>query len=112
MAVPCFLCAQMPAHVVIRVTAGASPETDLYVDAFHRRVMDWGGLASFMRSTGIDQMQAEFVVERPATAIYARVLRNLVSLSANAAGAERGVRPAANGRLRTDLRDNIAGGGL
>ena len=48
MAVPCFLCAQMPAHVVIRVTAGASPETDLYVDAFHRRVMDWGGLASFI----------------------------------------------------------------
>ena len=56
--------------------------------------------------------QAEFVAERPATAIYARVLRNVVSLSASAAGAERGVRPAANGRLRTDPRDDRAGGGL
>ena len=72
----------------------------------------WGGLASFMRSTGIDQMQAEFVAERPATAIYARVLRNLVSLSASAAEAERGVRPAANGRLRTNPRGDRAGGGL
>lgn len=75
--VPCFLCTNMPAHIVIRVsTGGTGPRDDLYVDAFGPEVMDFSGLVAFARAQGIG-FEEHYVQQRPATAIYARLLRNL-----------------------------------
>lgn len=78
--VPCFLCAQMPAHILIRVeTGGHQLMEDLYVDAFGRNVMDYEHLLRFTSDLGMN-FQAEFVAQRPATAVYARLLRNLIAI--------------------------------
>lgn len=77
--VPCYLCANMPMHIVIRVTAGGQATEDIFVDAFNRQVMDYEGLNSFVRQLGLP-FHEEFIDQRPATAVYARMLRNLLSI--------------------------------
>mmetsp|Transcript_20085 Transcript_20085/g.40776 ORF Transcript_20085/g.40776 Transcript_20085/m.40776 type:complete len:512 (+) Transcript_20085:2-1537(+) len=75
--VPCFLLANMPSHVLIRVTTGGGGlRDDIFVDAFHQKVMDFSKFMQFVASiTG--RFSEEFAVQRPATAVYERLLRNL-----------------------------------
>merc|ERR1712217_892896 len=71
----------MPAHILIRVSTGVGgKEGDLYVDAYGRQIMDFQGLLTFTRSLGIPQFHEEYVLQRPPTAVYARVLRNLIGI--------------------------------
>lgn len=85
-AIPCFLCTNMPTHILIRVSMeGAGLVDDLYVDAFGRKVMDFEGLRSFAQSLGLDHFYEDYVAPRPATAVYARLLRNLRNIYQEAA---------------------------
>jgi len=92
----CFLCANFPAHILVRVDAGGqSLRDDLYIDAFNRQVLDYNGLLQFTRTLGSWNFQEEFVVRRPATAVYARLLRNLINIYTERTSHARGATSAA-----------------
>jgi regulator of sirC expression with transglutaminase-like and TPR domain len=81
--IPCFLCAQMPGHIVIRVSVAGqalSYKNDYYVDAFNKKVMDYNELASFVLQMTHEHCREEWVAHCPATAVYSRVLRNLMNI--------------------------------
>mmetsp|Transcript_83798 Transcript_83798/g.194958 ORF Transcript_83798/g.194958 Transcript_83798/m.194958 type:complete len:502 (-) Transcript_83798:102-1607(-) len=81
--VPCFLCADMPQHILVRVNMGSKDiREDIFVDAFDRCIMDYNGLLAFTarRFIAVNGFDAAFAVQRPATAVYARLLRNLISI--------------------------------
>jgi len=76
--IPCFLCTDMPAHIVVRVRAGdGGYDTDLYVDAFGRKVMDFAGLRMFLLAIGHGSFNPDWVEQKPAKGVYSRLLRNL-----------------------------------
>mmetsp|Transcript_29341 Transcript_29341/g.51394 ORF Transcript_29341/g.51394 Transcript_29341/m.51394 type:complete len:502 (-) Transcript_29341:51-1556(-) len=88
LAIPCFLCPSMPQHVLVRVSTGTNSVTeDMYLDVFGRKTMDFQGLQAFVNGMGIPfnaLVNTDFVAERPATAVYARQLRNLMGIYGSA----------------------------
>mmetsp|Transcript_45622 Transcript_45622/g.90498 ORF Transcript_45622/g.90498 Transcript_45622/m.90498 type:complete len:507 (-) Transcript_45622:103-1623(-) len=81
-AVPCFLCALMPAHVLVRVRmdGGDGPRDDLFVDAFGGHVMDHAAVVQFVVNRLGVGLREDFIAQKPATFVYARLLRNLVHI--------------------------------
>jgi len=81
-AVPCFLCALMPAHVLVRVRMEGddSPRDDLFVDAFSGHVMDHAAVVQFVVNRLGVGLREDFIAQKPATFVYARLLRNLVHI--------------------------------
>mmetsp|Transcript_25319 Transcript_25319/g.72198 ORF Transcript_25319/g.72198 Transcript_25319/m.72198 type:complete len:512 (-) Transcript_25319:145-1680(-) len=78
---PCFLCTEMPAHIVIRVETGTGAlEHDLYVDAFGQKVMDFSDLQQFVLNLGVRSFRPQFVRKNPSTSVYARMMRNLMNI--------------------------------
>mmetsp|Transcript_71243 Transcript_71243/g.208833 ORF Transcript_71243/g.208833 Transcript_71243/m.208833 type:complete len:520 (+) Transcript_71243:75-1634(+) len=78
--VPCFLLAKMPQHILIRVTTGGGGlRDDIFVDAFHRKIMNYGSFEQFAISTA-GFFHEDFAAQCPAMFVYARLLKNLEAI--------------------------------
>merc|ERR1719223_143336 len=66
-AVPCFLCALMPAHVLVRVRmeGGDGPRDDLFVDAFGGHVMDHADVVQFVVNRLGVGLREDFIAQKP-----------------------------------------------
>ena len=78
--VPCHLCAQMPCHILVRVCTGEGPTRDLYVDAFHCKIMDYSALRTFAVEVVGSALEESWVAPGQPSQIYERLLRNLLGI--------------------------------
>jgi len=85
--ISCYLCSDMPQHILIRVDNEQGPEHDLYIDAFAQATMSFEDLLLFLRQRGIPY-SPDFLRKREPCFIYARMLRNLRNIYGETRSAE------------------------